>query len=81
MKDTANKDSNLVKLRTEMGLTQKALADALGVSEQTVRNWERGKSTPTLTIPQIKALCALLKLPIEAIPDSFGPPTVEAERL
>lgn len=73
MKDTANKDSTLVKLRSEMGLTQKALADALGVSEQTVRNWERGKSTPTLTIPQTKALCALLGRPIEAIPDNFGP--------
>jgi DNA-binding XRE family transcriptional regulator len=64
--------SELVKMRESLGLTQKDIADELGVTEQTVRNWEHGRSIPKLTIPQVKRLCILLKRPLEDIPDSFG---------
>jgi DNA-binding XRE family transcriptional regulator len=67
-----NRESNLVKLREKLELTQKQVADALGVTEQTVRNWEQGKAIPRLTIPQMKILCKLLQLPIEEVPDNFG---------
>lgn len=60
-------------LRKELELTQKDIADALGVTEQTVRNWEQGNSVPKLTIAQMKTLCRLLKRPIEEMPDNFGP--------
>ncbi|MGG6293809.1 helix-turn-helix transcriptional regulator [Leptolyngbya sp. AN02str] len=73
MRDEPNKDSVFVQLRQQLGLTQKQVAGALGVSEQTVRNWEQGKTTPQLTIPQTKKLCELLGLPIDQIPDDFGP--------
>ncbi|MGD1908416.1 MAG: helix-turn-helix transcriptional regulator [Leptolyngbyaceae cyanobacterium] len=65
-------ESRFVVLRLEAGLTQKQIAQELGVSEQTVRNWEQGKHPPRLTIPQTKRLCVLLDRPIEEIPDDFG---------
>jgi DNA-binding XRE family transcriptional regulator len=77
--DANSKESVLVSLRKELDLTQKQIADALAVTEQTVRNWEQGKSIPKLTIPQMKILCKLLQRPIEAIPDNFGPIEQSAE--
>ncbi|QYO63045.1 helix-turn-helix transcriptional regulator [Leptolyngbya sp. 7M] len=77
--DANRKESVLVSLRKELDLTQKDIADALDVTEQTVRNWEQGKSTPKLTIPQMKTLCRLLQRPIEDIPDDFGPKTQSGE--
>lgn len=73
MGDKPNEDSILVSIRQQLNLTQKDVAQALGVTEQTVRNWEQGKATPRLTIPQTKTLCSLLQMPIEQIPDNFGP--------
>jgi DNA-binding XRE family transcriptional regulator len=73
MADKPNPHSNLVKLREELELTQREIAEAIGVTEQTVRNWEQGKAIPRLTIPQMKTLCRLLKRSIDEVPDSFGP--------
>jgi transcriptional regulator with XRE-family HTH domain len=39
----------LVRLRTEAGLTQKALCEAANVPIQTLRNWERGRREPLLS--------------------------------
>ncbi|MEM9815549.1 MAG: helix-turn-helix transcriptional regulator [Cyanobacteria bacterium P01_D01_bin.6] len=72
-RDEPNPKSVFVQLRKKMGLSQKTVAQELEVNEQTVRNWEHGRTVPTLTIPQMKRLCKLLQLPIEAIPDKFGP--------
>lgn len=69
----AKEDSVLGKLRQELNLTQKQIADELGVTEQTVRNWEQGKVSPKLTIPQMKVLCRLLQRSIEDVPDDLGP--------
>jgi DNA-binding XRE family transcriptional regulator len=70
--------SELVNMRDALGLTQKEIADELGVTEQTVRNWEHGRSVPKLTIPQTKRLCRLLRKSLEDLPDSFGPPKAES---
>lgn len=72
-KDEPNEKSVLVQLRRELNLSQKALAEALEVSEQTIRNWEHGRTIPQLTIPQMKALCEMLKRDIREIPDWLGP--------
>ena len=71
--------SNLVMLRQRFNLTQKYMAEALGVTEQTVRNWEQGKAIPRLSIPQTKTLCRLFHCGIEELPDSLGPPNKNAE--
>jgi DNA-binding transcriptional regulator YiaG len=37
---------DIVALRRFVGLTQKAFADALGISVHTLRNWEQGRRKP-----------------------------------
>ena len=65
--------SAFVLLRQRMDVTQKDIAEALKVSERTVWAWEKGRHEPRLTIPQTKALCLLLRVAIEDLPDNFGP--------
>jgi transcriptional regulator with XRE-family HTH domain len=71
--------SPLKKLRTLQNLTQKELADILGVTQDTVANWERGRAVPRLTIPQFKTLLVVLKVAAEELPDEFGPPRTYSE--
>jgi putative transcriptional regulator len=54
-------------------LTQQDLADALGVSRNTISSWENGHREPNLTLKQVKTLCKLLDYTLETLPDSFGP--------
>ncbi|MEL6384214.1 MAG: helix-turn-helix transcriptional regulator [Cyanobacteria bacterium J06626_18] len=68
-------DSKFVLLRKSKGVTQKQIADALGVTERTVWAWEKGHQIPNLSIPQIKALCRVLDTTVEDLPDNFGPAT------
>lgn len=65
--------SALMHLRTLRHLTQKELADALGVTENTVANWERGRAIPKLTPSQFKTLVKMLQISLEDLPDDFGP--------
>jgi transcriptional regulator with XRE-family HTH domain len=65
--------SALMRLRTLRHLTQKELADALGVTENTVANWERGRAIPKLTPSQFKTLVKMLQISLEDLPDDFGP--------
>ena len=46
--------------RTELGMTMKELADAVGVSEATISRWESGK-TPNMRRDHMDALCKALK--------------------
>lgn len=66
-------ESPIVKLRSLRRFTQKELADALGVSEQTVSNWEVGRSEPKLSPRQYKTLLRILRITPEQLPDDFGP--------
>lgn len=43
-------DNSLAELRTTHGLSQAALAEALGVSRQTVISIERGRFDPSLPL-------------------------------
>jgi DNA-binding XRE family transcriptional regulator len=70
VKDT---QSPLAMLRTLRFMTQNDLAEAIGVSETTIRNWEKGRATPQLTPKQTKALCNALHITLEQLPDNFDP--------
>ena len=72
MQEDELKRSPLVPLRERAGLTQEALAAKLGVTDHTVRNWEKGRAEPRLTIRQVKILCAALKCTLEELPDNFA---------
>ena len=40
----------LAKLRKEKGLTQREVADALGISNKTISKWETGLGCPDLSL-------------------------------
>ncbi len=47
------------------GLTQKGLASAVGVSETTVINWEKGRSEPT--VGQAQKISEVVGRPLDCI--------------
>lgn len=53
------------QLRKEKGLTQDALAEALGISRQAVAKWESGQSAPATE--NLLKLAALLEVPLEVL--------------
>ena len=40
---------NIKQMRKEMGLTQKELAERVGVTQQCISDWENGKIEPTIS--------------------------------
>jgi DNA-binding XRE family transcriptional regulator len=54
--------------RRSLGLTQDQIAEKLGVSAQTISNWEKERSVPNLTINQIKDFCEILQCSLDQIP-------------
>ena len=65
--------SPLKQMRQRVGLTQAELARRIGVSDRAVRAWEKGEYPPTLTVPQMRALCRELAIAFDDLPDEFGP--------
>ena len=39
--------NDIVKVRSKLGLSQSAFAAALGISQDTLQNWEQGRREPT----------------------------------
>lgn len=70
---TKEYESQLMRLRTLRRMTQRELADALGVTEHTVSNWESGRSVPRLTPDQYLTLLKVLQISAEQLPRNFGP--------
>lgn len=64
------KDSKIIHLRKRLNLTQRQVAEALGVTDQTVSNWEQGRSEPKLTFKQVKVLCQIFQCSLEDLPDN-----------
>ncbi len=42
-----NPQSDIVRLRTNLGLSQSKFASLLGISRDTLQNWEQGRRQPT----------------------------------
>lgn len=66
-----------VEIRKRAGVTQQQLADVVGVSKTSVRNWEHGREEPRLFVWQIKALCRSLGCSLDDLPDYFKEKTPE----
>ena len=83
MKQTIQKtiQKTIRRRRTEIGLTQRELAEGLGISYQAVSKWERGINLPDLLL--LPRLCTLLGISTEELmgvpADSGDPPTTSPE--
>jgi transcriptional regulator with XRE-family HTH domain len=75
-KETA---SSLRQLRERLGLTQEELSRRCNIPLRTYQRWESGETMARPTIPQIKALCRELNIPVEDLPDDFGASVVETD--
>jgi transcriptional regulator with XRE-family HTH domain len=72
-------ESPLKILRERLNLTQEELSRRCNIPLRTYVRWETGEATPRPTIPQVKALCRELGIPIEDLPDEFGPMRSQSE--
>lgn len=57
----------LAKLRQRAGLTQRQLAETLGITVKTVSAWERGVGEPHMTISETQKLMEVLKCSFEEL--------------
>lgn len=57
--------SNIKKLRTSKGMTQKNLADSLNVSSQAVSRWENDEVEPDIST--LSKLSSIFEVPVDAI--------------
>ncbi|MGG6295266.1 helix-turn-helix transcriptional regulator [Leptolyngbya sp. AN02str] len=65
--------NEFMRLREKLGLTQRQVAEAIGVTDQTVSNWERGVYAPKLTPRQTAKLCQTLSLTVQELADLLEP--------
>ena len=56
---------NILKCRKKLGLSQEQLGEKIGVTRQTISNWELGETTPN--IEQIKILSKILNISIDEL--------------
>ncbi|MBR7188925.1 MAG: helix-turn-helix domain-containing protein [Clostridia bacterium] len=63
---------NILTARKHAGLTQEALAEAVGVSRQTIAKWEAGESTPDLAMAG--ALAKALEISLDDLVQIGLPP-------
>ena len=52
--------SKVAELRKRVGLTQRQLADEVGVTESTISNWEQGRNS-LVWLERVAKLCYALK--------------------
>ncbi|WP_416675250.1 helix-turn-helix domain-containing protein [Egbenema bharatensis] len=64
---TEDSQLTLAKLRDRAGLTQRQLADALGVTITTISNWERGTKEPTMNFAQVKKMTEVLQCSLDEL--------------
>lgn len=57
--------TNLQRIRKEKGMSQKELADALGVTQGTVSAWESGRWDPT--VENLRAVTKVLGVTVDEL--------------
>ena len=60
-------EENIIKLRKKRNLSQRQVALAIGVTDQTISNWEQKIHKPKLTPEQTLALCKVLDCSLEEL--------------
>ena len=62
----------LVNLRKRVGLRQQDLANAVGVRQATISDWERGATIPHLTPLETLSLTRALQCTLEELVEAFN---------
>lgn len=63
-----NLGANILRLRKSIGLSQEVLAERIGVTRQTISNWELGETSPNPE--QLKLLSKTLNVSIDELLDN-----------
>ena len=63
-----NLGENILKLRKQNGLSQEQLGEQIGVTRQTISNWELNETTPNPE--QLKALSKVLSVSLDELLDN-----------
>jgi putative transcriptional regulator len=81
--DKVGMDMKQLRLRAKLRTVD--VASRVGVGESSVRNWEKGRTIPKLTIDKTAALCLLYQCSIEelaqAVMESMAQSGEEAENM
>lgn len=56
---------SLAAARVNANMTQADVAEILHITPNTVVNWEKGRTSPTIS--QVQELCRMYKMPFDAI--------------
>ena len=59
-------------LRQQIGLSTGKVAKELDIAESTVRNWEKGRSSPRLEVSKMVQLCELYQVTIQELRDAVN---------
>ena len=59
--------NRFAELRASKGLTQREVAEAVGVTVTTVSNWERKEREHRISVSQVARLCAVLGEDVETL--------------
>ncbi len=59
--------SQIKKARKKVGLTQRALAEILDVSTETISHWETGKRSPSIN--RLRSICAVIPVTVRQLMD------------
>ncbi len=57
----------IAELRKKANRTQREVANALGITDTSVRRWEHGVRKPRLSFSQTLALCKILNCSLEQL--------------
>lgn len=76
----STKKQTFVRLRINAGLTQRQVAEALGVTETTIRNWESGLREPKPTFSVTEKLMELYNCSIHDLVQAVEEAQVKREQ-
>lgn len=71
---------DMKQLRLRAKLRTVDVASRVGVGESSVRNWEKGRTIPKLTIDKTAALCQLYQCSIEDLAEAVIESMMQGDR-